>query len=153
MQILPEQLITLKTAIGFGLFSCILSAIWAPLLTKILYHFQIVRKSEYDVTLEGNRKSKEGTPIMGGLLVIVTVAVLTVLFNWNRAFTWVPISVMLIAAILGGVDDIMHVHGHKRRSKKLKQVLRLIHVHKDWKQRVWLTITLPWSIFKRTALW
>ena len=91
--------------------------------------------------------------MMGGLLVIITVAVITMLFNWERKFTWVPIGVMLLSALLGGIDDVLNIYGHTRRSRKLKQILSLIRVHKDWKMRVWYIITLPWSLFKRTSAW
>ncbi|MBD3311314.1 MAG: hypothetical protein GF349_02315 [Candidatus Magasanikbacteria bacterium] len=154
MHIPAETLEPLRTAITYGLVSCAVSFLWAPFLIKILYKYKITRNPEYDATLAmGARKSKSGVPIMGGLLVVITVAVITLLFNWERQFTWVPIGVMLMAAFLGGLDDILNIYGHKRRSRKFKHVLRLIKVHKDWKQRVWLAITLPWTIFKRGSLW
>jgi phospho-N-acetylmuramoyl-pentapeptide-transferase len=154
MTITPESLNLLKTAISFGLASCVVAFLWAPILTKILYHFKLTRRPEYDASLAmGARKSKAGVPIMGGLLISVTVAVITYFFNWERSFTWVPIGVMLLAALLGGIDDILHIYGHERRSRKLKQILTLIRVHKLWRMRFWYLITLPWSIFKRTSLW
>ncbi len=151
MTISIESLDLLKTAIFYALSACVVSFLWAPLLIKLLYKFKITRRAEYDVTL--NVKTKAGTPIMGGLLIIITVAAITMLFNWERKFTWVPIAVMLLAALLGGVDDILNIYGHKRRNRKIKQILKLIKVHKDWKKRLWLIITLPWSAFKRTSLW
>src|SRR3989339_2196003 len=90
---------------------------------------------------------------MGGLLIILTVAVLTFLFNWERKYTYVPVGVMLLSALLGGIDDILHIYGHERRNRKLSQVFTLIKVHKDWKMRVWYIITLPWSLYKRLAVW
>lgn len=154
MIIPSSSLDLLRTAITFGLFSCLIAFLWAPLLTKLLYKYKITRRSEYDATLGiGARKDKAGIPIMGGLLVIITVAVITVAFNWERKFTWIPIGVMLLAALLGGLDDILNIYGTQRRTRKIGQILRLIRVHNDWKQRVWLVITLPWSLFKRTALW
>lgn len=154
MIIPQETLDLLKQAISFGLISCVVAFLWAPFLTEILYKFNITRRAEYDATLAmGARKSKAGVPIMGGLLVIVTVAVITMLFNWTRQFTWVPIGVMLLSATLGGVDDVMNIFGNKRRNRKLKQVLNLIRVHKDWRMRVWYALTLPWAVFKRTSLW
>ena len=96
------QLILLREVIFFGLLSGVVAFLWAPLLIKFLYTHNITRRSEYDATLAmGARKSKYGVPIMGGLLVIVTVAVLTALYNWERSFTWVPIGVMILAAALG----------------------------------------------------
>lgn len=144
----------LRNMIGFGLLASLAAFAWAPLLTKLLYKYNLTRRPEYDATLAmGARKSKVGVPVMGGLLVIVTVAVLTVLFNWERKYTWVPIGVMLLSALLGGIDDVMNIYGQKRRSRKLGQILRLIRVHKEWKMRLWYTITLPWSLFKRTSVW
>ncbi|HQF57311.1 MAG TPA: phospho-N-acetylmuramoyl-pentapeptide-transferase [Candidatus Magasanikbacteria bacterium] len=144
----------LKTAIGFSLVSCVVAFLWAPFLTKILYKYKLTRRNEYDATLAmGARKNKTGIPVMGGLLIIITVAVITIIFNWERKFTWVPIGVMLLSALLGAIDDIMNIYGHKRRNRKISQVLKLIRVHADWKQRVWLVITLPWSIFKRASMW
>ena len=144
----------LRTAIGFGLAGAFISLLWAPLLIKFLYHFKITRTNPFDPTLnmEG-RTEKFGTPIMGGLLVIITVAALTMLFNWERGFTFVPIGVMLLSALLGGIDDILNIYGEKRRNRNLAQTLRLIQVHKNWLMKFWLIITLPWTAFKRTSLW
>jgi phospho-N-acetylmuramoyl-pentapeptide-transferase len=90
---------------------------------------------------------------MGGLLVIITVAVITFFFNWSRNFTWVPIGVMLLSAALGAVDDFMNIYGHERHSRKLDHVLKLIRVHKDLGMRIWYAITLPWTAFKRMSVW
>lgn len=144
----------LRSIIGFALLAGFFAFLWAPMLTKILYKLKLTRRAEFDDTLaHESRKSKCGTPIMGGLLVVVTVALITFFFNWERSFTWVPIGVMLLAAALGGVDDVLHVYGHKRRSRKLKQHLKLMRVHKHWYMRVWLFLTLPWAMFKRSAVW
>lgn len=154
MELTGNALELLQQAIFYGLLSCVVAFLWAPLLTKILYKYKITRRSEYDKSLAiGTRLNKEGVPVMGGILVIVTVAVITYLFNWNRSFTWVPIGVMLMSAVLGGIDDVLNIYGTKRRSRKLKQVLRLIRVHKDWKMRLWYILTLPWTMFKRTSVW
>lgn len=149
-----EQLDLLKTAIQFGLVSCALAFFWAPALIKFLYKHNITRKAEYDATLAlGARRGKRGVPVMGGLLVVITVAFITYLFNWDRSFTWVPIGVMLLAAALGGLDDILNIYGRRRRSRKLKQILTLIKVHKYWYMRIFFVLTLPWWTFKRMSAW
>lgn len=154
MELSSEALTLLRLNIIYGLVACISAFIWAPLLIKILYKYKITRRNEYDTTLAMKaRADKQGVPIMGGLLVILTVTLITYFLNWDRQFTWVPIGVMLLSATLGGIDDILHIYGHKRRSRKLEQILRLIKVHKSWQQRIWLVITFPWALFKRTSLW
>ena len=154
MPLTTTSLELLRTAMGYGLISAIVAFAWAPLLIKFLYKYQLTRSPEYDATLAmGGRKSKIGVPVMGGLLVIITVALATYLFNWERRFTWVPIGVMLLSATLGGIDDVLHIYGHRRRSRKFKQVLTLIRVHRHWYMRLWYIFTLPWSIFKRLSVW
>lgn len=144
----------LTTIFGYALAGCALSFVLAPILTNILYKYKITRRSQYDSTFQiESRKGKEGTPIMGGLLVIVTVAVLTYAFNWSRAFTWVPIGVMLLSSFLGGIDDLLNIFGNPRRSRSLDQTWRLIKVHKSLAMKIWLVITLPWTAFKRVSLW
>lgn len=128
--------------------STILAAILVPLLTKILYKYNITRRSDYDFTLKGLRNEKVGTPIMGGLIVILAVTLITIIFNWDRKFTYVPIGVMGISALLGAADDLLNIYGRKRRLRTLKLTLTLIKVHKEWYMRVWYTLTLPWVTFR-----
>lgn len=139
--------------LGFALFSCLIAFIWSPLLIKLLYRYNVIKGSKRELVNIESQKNKNKTPTMGGLLVIVTVAVITLLFNWSRSYTWVPISVMLIASLLGALDDLLNIFGNERRSRKLSQIFTLIKVHKEMKMRLWYIITLPWSIFKRTSVW
>jgi phospho-N-acetylmuramoyl-pentapeptide-transferase len=143
----------LARILGFALISCVVAFIWSPLLIKILYGLQIVKGQKKELENISSQKGKENTPVMGGILIIVTVAVITFYFNWSRSYTWVPIGVMLLSAILGAIDDLLNIFGAERRSRKLKQILTLIRVHKDFKMRVWYVLTLPWSVFKRTSVW
>lgn len=154
--ILPfDSIQLLQTIIGFGLIATIVAFVLAPALIKLLYKFDITRQAEFDDSLDiADRKKKTGTPIMGGLLVIITVALITYLFNWERQFTWVPIGVMLLASALGAADDLFNIfRDKKRRTRKLSHVWRLIKVHKHWHKRIWFLITLPWTLFKRSSLW
>lgn len=139
--------------LGFALLSCIAAFIWSPLLIKLLYKFNVIKGQKRELLGIDSQRNKENVPVMGGLLVIITVAVLTYFFNWNRSYTWVPIAVMLLSATLGAVDDLLNIFGTERRSRKLSQIFTLIKVHKDMKMRLWYFITLPWAMFKRTSVW
>lgn len=139
--------------LGFAIFSCFIAFLWAPFLSYLLYKFHIVKSPKIELASIESRTGKDNTPIMGGLLVIVTVAAVTILLNWSRSFTWVPVGVMLLSALLGGIDDLLNIFGAERRSRKLSHILRLIKVHHDLKMRIWYAVTLPWTIFKRTSVW
>ena len=149
-QSLPYSPELFQLALIYLLFSAIGAFIWAPLLTKILYKYNITRRNDYDFTMQGkDRKAKIGTPIMGGLLVVITVTVITLIFNWNRENTYVPIAAMGVAALLGAADDLLNIFGRKRRSRKLNQVWCLVKIHKIWYMRIWYFLSLPWTFFRR----
>lgn len=139
--------------IGFIIAGTVVAFLWVPLLTRILYKFHVIKGAKTELSGLGSHAYKAQTPVMGGLLVIVTVAVITFIFNWSRSFTWVPVSVMLISALLGGIDDLMSIYGSERHSRKLAHVMNLIRVHKDWTMRIWYVVTLPWTAFKRISVW
>ncbi len=143
----------LASILSFTLFGGLVAFLWAPFLSWILHRFNVSKGPKVELANLGSHAYKANTPVMGGLLVIMTVAVITYLFNWNRSFTWVPIGVMLFSAGLGAIDDIMSIYGSERRSRKLKHIITLIKVHQDWKMRFWYVITLPWSAFKRMSVW
>jgi phospho-N-acetylmuramoyl-pentapeptide-transferase len=139
--------------IGFTLVGAVVAFLWAPFLTKVLYRFHVIKGPKTELKALGSHAYKANTPVMGGLLVIITIAVVTYLFNWSRSFTYVPIGVMLFSALLGAIDDLMSIYGAERRSRKLAHVWTLIRIHKDWIMRVWYIITLPWTAFKRMSVW
>ncbi|HTK33016.1 MAG TPA: phospho-N-acetylmuramoyl-pentapeptide-transferase [Candidatus Paceibacterota bacterium] len=139
--------------IGFMLAGTAVSFLWAPFLTRLLYRYNVIKGTKTELQGLGSHAYKSKTPVMGGLLVVITVAVITFFFNWSRSFTWVPISVMLISALLGGLDDLMSIYGAERHSRKLKHILILIRIHKQWSMRLWYILTLPWTMFKRLSVW
>ncbi len=139
--------------LGFALISFVVALAWSPLLTKVLYKFKIFKGPKRELENIDSQKNKNRTPVMGGLLIVITVAVVTIALNWSRNYTWVPIGVMLLSAALGALDDLLSIFGSERRSRKLSQIFTLIKVHRDFGMRLWYIITLPWSVFKRTSVW
>lgn len=156
MSTAPLDIETLSSILSFALLACAVAFAWSPLLTHFLYKYNITvgRRGGFDPTLTlESRRDKINTPTMGGILIIGTIGLVTVLFNWERSFTWVPIGVMLLAAFLGALDDILNIFGTRRRSRTLPQTLTLIKVHRSIWMRVWFAASLPWTLFKRTSMW
>ncbi len=141
----------LEQSLLFLIGAAVGSALFAPLVTKFLYHFNITRRGEHDFTLRGERAYKAGTPTMGGIIVIITVIVITIVFNWERKYTYVPIGAMAIAALLGAADDLLNIFGATRRIRHLRHTLTLMRVHKHWYHRAWHALSLPWAAFRHTV--
>ncbi len=98
-----------------------------PVVTRILYKYKAgkqIRSSESAPVFYSLHQKKEGTPTMGGVIIWVTVLGLSAVFFllnyffggfWSRlnfidrGQTYLPIAIMLIAAILGLTDDILGV--------------------------------------------
>jgi UDP-N-acetylmuramyl pentapeptide phosphotransferase/UDP-N-acetylglucosamine-1-phosphate transferase len=58
--------------IGFTLLSSIIAFLWAPILSKILYRFHVIKGAKTELQTIESQAYKTSTPVMGGLLVIVT---------------------------------------------------------------------------------
>ncbi|PIT88110.1 MAG: hypothetical protein COU29_03810 [Candidatus Magasanikbacteria bacterium CG10_big_fil_rev_8_21_14_0_10_36_32] len=139
----------LEQAMIYLLSATVGSFVLAPLLIKLLYKLNITRRNEFDFTLRSSeRSSKIGTPIMGGILVIFVVTIITLIFNWERKYTFVPIGVMGISAMLGAADDLLNIFGKKRRFRSIEHVKTLMRIHKSWQTRLWYKITLPLTYLK-----
>jgi len=98
--------------------SFILAMIWTPVLTGLLYKYKMgkkIRQTGFDESKAPifNRlhKGKENTPTMGGLLIWITVFVVTLFINLNRAQTYLPLFVLVATGIIGALDDVLNIRG------------------------------------------
>lgn len=98
---------------GFVTISFLLAMAWTPLLTDILYRYKARKTIRTGSTPIFSRlhKSKAGVLTMGGLLVIITTTVITLLFNLSRSQTWLPLFTLLATGALGFFDDILNIRG------------------------------------------
>ncbi len=115
--------VSLLTFISF-----ILAMLWTPLLTNLLYKYKLGKKihKESAPIFNALHKEKENTPSMGGLLVWVTTAVITLLFNLSREATYLPLFTLIVTGLLGLFDDLTNVFGKegmRARHKLFWQIL------------------------------
>ncbi len=108
--------------------SFIIAMSWTPVLSHFLYKYKLgknIRSSGRTPIFSKMHAKKSGTPTMGGVLVWVTTLAITFFifiawrlfetewlefFNFfSRSETWLPIAALLIAAIIGLVDDYFTV--------------------------------------------
>jgi phospho-N-acetylmuramoyl-pentapeptide-transferase len=83
--------------------------------------------------------SKEGTPTMGGLLLIVVVAILTFALGIFDASIWAPLLALVGVGVLGAVDDYLNARtgtGISVRQKLLWQtavaILAAIYIQRHY---------------------
>lgn len=107
----PDDLVRM---FWFALASFIIAMAWTPILTHFLYKYKMgktIRDAKSAPIMAKLHEKKAGTPVMGGLLIWVTTAILTALFNLSRSATWLPLFCLVATGIVGAIDDILNVRG------------------------------------------
>ena len=99
----------------------LLSFFLAMLLTPVYTHFAYKYKwwklprshSVTGETLEviAKLRIKRTVPLMAGLVTLAAVTAVTLIFNLNRAQTWLPLAGLIGGGIVGLIDDIINVRG------------------------------------------
>jgi len=106
--------------LGLAGLSFIMTVIWGGPLLRILRHFKVGKLIRIEEP--ARHFSKMGTPTMGGIMVILPVAMLTILLNAVSFFglnivgrsLLVPLFAMIAFGLLGGVDDWQGLYGKRR---------------------------------------
>lgn len=133
--------------------SMLLSFAIAFPIIHFLYKFKITRRMDVDFsTIIEARNLKYGVPIMGGLIVVITVILANLLFNPNNLdkALIIALTMFFISALLGGFDDILNIYGRERaKLRTLKRTLTLVKVHKDMYKRILIALSIPWEAYKR----
>ncbi len=93
--------------------SFIIAFLWTPILTSLLFKYKVWKHVKKDNAPVFNKlhAHKENTPVMGGLLIWITALVITLVFNFTRSQTWLPLFALVTTAILGAFDDYINVRG------------------------------------------
>jgi phospho-N-acetylmuramoyl-pentapeptide-transferase len=107
-------------AIGLAGVSFLLAVIWGPPLLRVLRHYKIGET----IRIEGPERhyTKQGTPTMGGIMIVVPVIFVTLLmnaatllgFNVTGTSILLPLGVMVIFSLLGMIDDWEGIRGPRR---------------------------------------
>lgn len=151
-------------AIALSGLGFILAVIWGSPLIRILKHYRLGKM----IRVEGpdSHITKMGTPTMGGLMVLVPVAVVTILLNAVELLginvlgrsVLLPLLVMITFGILGAIDDWEGIRGPRRglgmraRTKFFIQVILAIIVAYVLKnlllvpQMYWPTSDVPFDL-------
>jgi phospho-N-acetylmuramoyl-pentapeptide-transferase len=122
-------------ALSLAGLSFMMAVIWGGPLLRILRHFKIGKQIRVDEP--GKHIIKMGTPTMGGVMVILPVALLTVMLNAVNLIgmkvlgrsVLVPLVAMLGYGLLGAFDDWEGIRGKRKgegmriRTKFLAQIV------------------------------
>ncbi len=104
---------------GAIIVSLLISLILGNRIIRYLKSLQIGERVR-DLGLEGQQE-KAGTPTMGGIIIILSIVVPTVLFaKLDNVYVWIMLCVTLWMGIIGFVDDYIKVFRENKKGLKAK---------------------------------
>ena len=106
-----------------ALFSLIISIIFGKKIISQLNKFQLSEKIR-DLDLKG-QKEKDGTPTMGGIIIIISILIPTILFaDLSNIYIQLMILVTSIIGIIGFLDDYLKIK--KKNKDGLKGKFKIV---------------------------
>lgn len=122
MQIISEAMISQLLKIGLlSAGGFILAMVLTPIYTHFAYKKEWWKKMKTEA-LDGDKlklfnklhaeKHKRNIPTMAGVVIWGTVLIMTLIFNLDRAQTWLPLFTIVSVGILGVVDDVVNVRSN-----------------------------------------
>lgn len=162
----PELVMNVVRVFGIATITFMVALVFTPTLLKILRQYAFgksIRNTGNTPFYSKLHVKKEGTPVGGGIIVWATVVVLAMFFSLiellfpdsflalfsflSRPQTLLPLGALLVAALVGFVDDYMNVrkvgpNGGGLRMKHRLLLYTLVAAGGAW----WFFVKLQWSI-------
>lgn len=149
-----------------GATAFVVALFLTPFLTHFLYKYNLgkqIRSAASAPIFNKLHKHKEGTPTMGGILIWGTVLLLLVVFYFisiifpnsnlaqlnflDRGETYLPIAALIIAALIGLVDDIFGIFRIGPSGGGLRMKHRLfLYVSVAIIGALWFFFKLDWDL-------
>lgn len=104
-----------------GVGSFVLAMAITPIYTYFAYKYKFWKQMRHDAMSGGEAKVYEKLhaakhrrhiPTMAGLIFVVAVTIITLLWNFSREQTWLPLTALVCCAVVGLVDDFMNIRSH-----------------------------------------
>ena len=113
-----KELTSLTRPVSLAVGSFILSMALTPVYTKLGFKYKLWKQPRQNaVTGEAApvyqalhaAKHKRNIPTMGGIVMVVAIAVITLAFNFSRSQTWLPLFTLVAAGTVGLLDDYLNI--------------------------------------------
>lgn len=127
----------------------LLAMLLTPLYTFVAYRYRFWKKQRSTSTT-GEKlevftklhadKFKRNIPTMAGIIGLVSITVVTLFFNLDRAETWLPLAALVGGGVVGLLDDIINIRGQGTGVAGLRSSLKFAMI-------TLLALALGWFFF------
>ncbi len=124
----------ISKALVLSIMSLSLAILFTPIYTYFAYKHKLWKRSRThsasgdELKVISKLRIKRTIPLMAGLVIILATTLVTVLFNLDRAQTWLPLAALLGGGTVGLIDDIINVRGSGGNVAGLRPKLKLAMV-------------------------
>lgn len=132
----------------------ILAMALTPVYTFIAYRFKFWKRQRTESTtgealevftrLHAD-KFKRNIPTMAGVVFVAAIIFITLLFNLERAGTWLPLAALVGGAIVGLIDDIINIRGGGKGVAGLRSSLKFMMITA-------IGLALGWFFFEKLGI-
>lgn len=118
-----NQHYTLSFVLGSSFVVFCMAIFLTPIYTNLAFRFRwwkkirnkdILGKSAPVFYKLNHDKHERKIPTMAGIVMIVAITIITMLTNWSRGETYLPVAALLFAGSLGLLDDVINLIGSNR---------------------------------------
>jgi phospho-N-acetylmuramoyl-pentapeptide-transferase len=129
----------------------VLAMALTPVYTFVAYRFKFWKRQRTESTtgellkvftkLHAN-KFKRNIPTMAGTVFVLAIVTITLLFNLDRAETWLPLAALASGAVVGLIDDIINIRGGGKGVAGLRSGLKFMMITA-------IGLALGWFFFEK----
>ncbi len=90
-------------------------------------------------------KIRRNIPTMAGIIAVVSITIVTLLLNLDRAQTWLPLAALVGGAAVGMIDDYLNVFGKNRKDAGLRSGVKFLLI-------IALGVALGWFFYAKLGV-
>lgn len=132
----PHIVHVLLKALYLSFAGFVVAILLTPVFTYFAYKYEWWRKCQRTQSVTGQpapvmsklhaEKHKRNIPTMAGLIVLITIGVITLFFNLDRKETYLPLATLVLFGGLGLVDDLSNIWGRADKTGGLRAKTQLV---------------------------
>lgn len=120
-----------------GFVAFVLSMILTPIYTFFAYKYKFWKRQRTASTTGEAlkvftklhaKKFRRNIPTMAGMIFVLTVTIITLACNLDRAETWLPLAAFVGGAFVGLIDDIINVTGRGKGVAGLRSPIKFLMI-------------------------
>jgi len=128
------------------IFNAVITGLLYPFFINILYKFSFREKIREDGPK--THLIKQGTPTMGGIAFVISVSILSLLFNNQGSTGYFLSGIVLLSGLFGLLEDLHKVYSKSYAQDSIRTGLNSVVKQPTLLKRIYQILIFPWSVFK-----